>query len=403
MNETQQPRGSLGEVFIAFLKLGLMSFGGPIAHLGYFRDELVVRRKWIDEAGYLDLVALCQFMPGPASSQVGFSLGILRGRSLMGGILAWCGFTLPSALVLLAFALGAAAFTGPVADGFLHGLKLVAVAVVAQAIWGMVRNLTPDGTRGGIALAAILIVVFLDGSLGQIAAIVMGAASGLWLCQAEATKFSGHLHFPVRRSMALLSLALFAILLVAPAFLASLTGSQSIRLFDAFYRSGALVFGGGHVVLPLLQAEVVNPGWVSNQVFLAGYGLAQAVPGPLFTFAAYLGAMMGPSPSGIVGATIALIAVFLPGVLLIYGMLPFWDVLRRNAGAQAAMRGANAAVVGILGAALYSPVWTSAVLNPRDFALALTGFLALTVWNAPPWIVVVGLAALGTLAGVYLH
>ena len=391
---------SLSEVFRAFFKLGLLSFGGPIAHLGYFRDELVVRRKWLDEAGYVDLVALCQFMPGPASSQVGFSLGVLRGNSLLGGIIAWFAFTMPSALVLLAFALAAAAFTGPVADGFLHGLKLVAVAVVGQAIWGMARNLTPDRTRAGIALAAMAIVVFVAGSIGQIAAIGVGAIAGIKFCKVETHSQIGHLRFPVSRVAGLISLGLFAALLVLPPILAQVTGNQALKLFDAFYRSGALVFGGGHVVLPLLQAEVVNTGWVTPEIFLAGYGLAQAVPGPLFTFASYLGALMGPAPNGLLGAGIALVAVFLPGLLLIYGMLPFWDQVRGRKGAQAAMRGANAAVVGILAMALYDPVWTSAVLSPRDFLLALGGFLALTMWDAPPWMVVVGLAAAGIVIGL---
>ena len=391
-------RGTVGEVFIAFLKLGLTSFGGPIAHLGYYRDELVVRRQWLDESAYADLVALCQFLPGPASSQVGFSLGVWRGNGLLGGLAAWFAFTMPSALVMFAFAMGAAAFTGPVAEGFLHGLKLVAVAVVAQAIWGMSRTLTPDRARAGIALAAIAIVVLFAGSFGQIAAIAFGACAGLWLCRGETAPVSGHLNFPVTRRAGVITLVLFAALLLVPPVAASVIHSQGLALFDAFYRSGALVFGGGHVVLPLLQAQVVTPGWVSNEAFLAGYGLAQAVPGPLFTFAAYLGAVMGPAPNGLAGATIALVALLLPGMLLVYGMLPFWDAMRTRPAAQAAMRGTNAAVVGILGAALYNPVWTSAVATPRDFALALAGFLLLTVWKLPPWIVVVLLAGAGTLA-----
>jgi chromate transporter len=394
-------RGSPGEVFAAFLKLGLTSFGGPIAHLGYFRNEFVERRKWLNETAYADLVALCQFLPGPASSQVGFSLGILRGNGLLGGLAAWFAFTTPSALILFAFAMGAAAFTGPVAEGFLHGLKLVAVAVVAQAIWGMSLTLTPDRARAGIALAAIAIVVFFAGSFGQIAAIVLGACAGLWLRKGEvAPPVSGHLNFPVTRRAGVVALVLFAALLLTPPAVANTTGSQALALFDAFYRSGALVFGGGHVVLPLLQAQVVTPGWVSNEAFLAGYGLAQAVPGPLFTFAAYLGAVIGPPPNGPAGAAIALIAIFLPGMLLVYGMLPFWEAMRTRPAAQAAMRGTNAAVVGILGAALYNPVWTSAVLTPRDFALALTGFLLLTVWKMPPWVVVVFLAGAGVLSGL---
>ena len=391
-------RGTVGEVFTAFLKLGLTSFGGPIAHLGYFRDELVVRRQWLDESAFADLVALCQFLPGPASSQVGFSLGVLRGNGLWGGLAAWFAFTMPSALIMFAFAMGAAAFTGPVADGFLHGLKLVAVAVIAQAIWGMSRTLTPDRTRAGIALGAIAIVVLFAGSLGQIAAIALGACAGLWLCRGETAPVSGHLNFPVTPRAGVIALVLFAALLLIAPVIVSASHSQGLALFDAFYRSGALVFGGGHVVLPLLQAQVVTPGWVSNEAFLAGYGLAQAVPGPLFTFAAYLGAVTGPSPHGVAGATIALIALLLPGMLLVYGMLPFWDAMRTRPNAQAAMRGTNAAVVGILGAALYNPVWTSAVATPRDFALALAGFLLLTVWKLSPWIVVMLLAGAGTLA-----
>jgi chromate transporter len=391
-------RGTVGEVFAAFLKLGLTSFGGPIAHLGYYRDELVVRRQWLDESAFADLVALCQFLPGPASSQVGFSLGVLRGNGLWGGLAAWFAFTMPSALIMFAFAMGAAAFTGPVAEGFLHGLKLVAVAVIAQAIWGMSRTLTPDRTRAGIALGAIAIVVLFAGSFGQVAAIALGACAGLWLCRGEIAPVSGHLNFPVTPRAGVIALGLFAALLLIPPVVVSVSRSQGLALFDAFYRSGALVFGGGHVVLPLLQAQVVTPGWVSNEAFLAGYGLAQAVPGPLFTFAAYLGAVMGPSPHGIAGATIALVALLLPGMLLVYGMLPFWDAMRTRPNAQAAMRGTNAAVVGILGAALYNPVWTSAVATPRDFALALAGFLLLTVWKLSPWIVVVLLTGTGILA-----
>ena len=393
-------RGSTGEVFRVFLKLGVTSFGGPIAHLGYFRDELVVRRKWLNETAYADLVALCQFLPGPASSQVGFSLGVLRGNGLLGGLAAWLAFTLPSAVILFAFAVSAAAFVGPVANGILHGLKLVAVAVVAQAIWGMARTLTPDRSRASIALGGIVVIALFPGSLGQVTAIALGACAGLWLCQGEAAPVSGHLNFPVIRSGGIVALVLFGALLLIPPVVASVTSSQALALFDAFYRSGAFVFGGGHVVLPLLQAQVVAPGWVTNEAFLAGYGLAQAVPGPLFTFAAYLGAAMFPAPNGLTGAIIALVGLMLPGLLIIYGMLPFWDALRTRPAAQAAMRGTNAAVVGILGAALYNPVWTSAILTPRDFALALGGFLLLTVWRMPPWIVVALLAVAGGLSAL---
>ncbi len=386
---------SPGEVFRVFLKLGITSFGGPIAHLGYFRDELVVRRRWIDDAGYADLVALCQFLPGPASSQVGFALGLLRGGPL-GGLAAWAAFTLPSALLLVAFAFGANAFAGPVGAGLLHGLKIVAVAVVAQAVWGMARSLCPDRARAGIAVAAVLVVVFAGGSVGQIGAIVLGAVAGLGLCRGTPAATAGRLAFPVSPAAGAACLTVFGLLLLLLPVAAAALGSPGLALLDAFYRAGALVFGGGHVVLPLLQSEVVRPGLVTTDAFLAGYGAAQAVPGPLFTFAAYLGAVMRPEPNGLPGAAIALAGVFLPGLLLVVGALPFWDALRRRPPAQAAMRGANAAVVGVLGAALYDPVWTSAILSPHDFGLALVGFVLLTVWAAPPWLVVSLLAVGGT-------
>lgn len=393
------PHGTPGEVFSAFLKLGLTSFGGPIAHLGYFRDELVVRRKWIDEAGYADLVALCQFLPGPASSQVGFALGLLRGGPL-GALAAWTAFTLPSAILLVIFAMAATAFEGPVGAGLLHGLKVVAVAVVAQAVWGMAKSLTPDRERAGIALVAVLIVVFAAGAVGQIAAISVGALAGLALCRNGPVTGTTHLSFRVSRTVGTGCLVAFFLLLGGLPIVASAVGSQGLALFDSFYRSGSLVFGGGHVVLPLLQAEVVSSGWVTNDAFLAGYGAAQAVPGPLFTFAAYLGAVMSLAPNGILGAAICLAAIFVPGFLLLLGALPFWDGFRKQPMAQASMRGANAAVVGILGAALYNPVWTSAILSAHDFALALTGFLLLVVWKVPPWLVVLGmgLGAVGLAA-----
>ncbi|MFG1191767.1 chromate efflux transporter [Xanthobacter sp. YC-JY1] len=400
--------GSPGEVFRAFLKLGLMSFGGPIAHLGYFRAELVERRRWIDDAGYADLVALCQFLPGPASSQLGFALGLIRGGGFLGGLAAWAGFTLPSAILLAALALlssyvGMSALSGGVIGGILHGLKLVAVAVVAQAVWGMARTLAPDQPRAGIALSAIVMVTLAAGSFGQVAAIAMGAIAGLVLCRDETpaeTPASGHLPVPLSRRTGVILLVVFALLLVLPPVFKA--ASPYIGVFDSFYRSGALVFGGGHVVLPLLQAEVVTTGWVLPSQFLAGYGLAQAVPGPLFTFAAWLGAVMAPPAGGVTGAAVALVAVFLPGLLLVTGMLPFWGALRGQPLAQAAMRGANAAVVGILGAALYTPVFTGAVLRPMDFAAAVTGFLLLTVWKVPPLAVVVVLAVLGPfLTGLY--
>ena len=389
-------KGTPGEVFVAFLKLGLTSFGGPIAHLGYFRDELVVRRKWIDDAGYGDLVALCQFLPGPASSQVGFALGLLRGGPL-GALAAWVGFTLPSAFLLVIFAIAATSFDGPIGTGVLHGLKVVAVAIVAQAVWGMAKSLTPDRERASIALASVLVAVFAVGAAGQIAAITLGALAGLVLCRSGPVSGSAHISFGVSRTYGIACLIAFFLLLGVLPIIASVAGSQGLSMFDAFYRSGSLVFGGGHVVLPLLQAEVVTPGWVTNDAFLTGYGAAQAAPGPLFAFAAYLGAVIWPSSNGILGALICLVAIFLPGFLLLVGALPFWDSFRKRHLAQAAMRGANATVVGILGAALYSPVWTSAILTVYDFALALTGFILLVVWKAPPWIVVASMAAAGTL------
>lgn len=386
------PPGSAGEVFRVFLKLGLTSFGGPVAHLGYFHDEFITRRKWIDEAGYADLVALCQFLPGPASSQVGFAMGLLRGGPI-GALAAWAAFTLPSALLLVLFAFGASAFGVPVGVGIVHGLKIVAVAVVAQAVLVMARTLAPDRQRASIAVAAVLVVVFAAGSVGQIAAIVMGSLAGLWLCRGGGAPSAGHLMFAVPKCVSFAALALFFLMLFLLPVVAAAAASQGLALFDAFYRTGALVFGGGHVVLPLLEAEVVRPGWVSEDAFLAGYGAAQAVPGPLFTFAAYLGAVMGPGTSGVGAAAIALLAIFLPGFLLLIGALPFWDAFRTQPLAQSAMRGANAAVVGILGAALYDPVWTSAILDPYDFALALSGFVLLTVWKVSPWVVVLLLSS----------
>jgi chromate transporter len=390
--------GGAREVLAAFLKLGLTSFGGPIAHLGYFREAFVVRRRWLDETAFADLVALCQFLPGPASSQVGFALGLLR-AGWKGALAAWAAFTLPSAIALLLFAYGASALGGKLGAGLLHGLKLVAVAIVAQAVTGMARSLCPDARRAGIALAAVFLVTLAGGAAGQIGAIVAGGVAGLVLCRGAPKTAPGHLP-PVgvsRRTGALLLALVAALLVLPPLLLATPFGGQGLALFEAFYRSGALVFGGGHVVLPLLREAVVAPGWVSDDAFLAGYGAAQAVPGPLFTFAAYLGAVAATPPNGLVGAAIAMLAIALPGLLLVAGALPFWDAFRRRALAQAAMRGTNAAVVGILGAALYDPVWVSAVQDRWDFALAAAGFVLLTVARAPPLAVVLA-TALAALA-----
>jgi chromate transporter len=387
-------RGSAPEVLGIFLKLGLSCFGGPIAHIGYFRDEFVVRRKWIDEHAFADLVGLCQFLPGPASSQVGFSIGLMR-AGYLGALAAWTGFTLPSAAALVLFAYGAEALNGPVGSGLLHGLKLTAVAIVAQAVWGMARNLCPDRDRASIAVTAALIVLLSTSSIAQIAAIALGGLAGLWLCRSDATAPSGHVEMPVSRTAGLLALAIFLLLLVGLPVLRGLTGSTGVALFDAFYRSGALVFGGGHVVLPLLREAFVAPGWLSDDAFLAGYGAAQAVPGPLFTFAAYLGTVVAPEPHGLVGAILGLAGIFLPGMLVLLGALPFWDAFRNRAGARAMMRGVNAAVVGVLGAALYNPVWTTTVHSPRDFGIALLGFVLLVAWRVPPLVVVAFSAAAG--------
>ncbi len=385
------------EVLLTFLKLGLTSFGGPIAHLGYFREEIVVRRRWIEDAGYTDLVALCQFLPGPASSQVGFSLGLIR-AGYWGGLAAWTGFTLPSAVLMVAFAYGARALIArPIGIGLLHGLKLVAVAIVAQAVWGMARTLCPDRQRASIACVATLMILFSTSSVAQIGTILMGGIAGLWLCRAVPPASTGSVAVPVSRTVGLVALCGFFVLLAGLPALRGLSGSQGVALFEAFYRSGALVFGGGHVVLPLLRDAFVTPGWVSDNTFLAGYGAAQAVPGPLFTFAAYLGAVVGPPPHGLTGAALGLIGIFLPGMLILIGTLPFWETFRARTDAQAAMRGINAAVVGLLGAALYNPLWTSSVKSSGDFAVALIGFVLLTMWRAPPLLVVV-IGAVGGMA-----
>ncbi len=388
--------GSPLEVLLVFFKLGVSCFGGPIAHIGYFREEFVVRRRWLDEQAYIDLVALCQFLPGPASSQVGFSIGLTR-AGYLGALAAWTGFTLPSAIALVLFAYGAGALSGDVGTGLLHGLKLVAVAIVAQAVWGMARTLCPDRERASVAAVAALIILFSTSSIAQIGAIALGGIAGLWLCRGAPPVAAGHVAIPVSRRTGLVALTIFFVLLGGLPLVLRFGNMPAVALFDAFYRSGALVFGGGHVVLPLLRQAFVAPGWVSDNSFLAGYGAAQAVPGPLFTFAAYLGTVVSPSPHGIAGAALGLVGIFLPGILILLGTLPFWDTFRKRAGAQAMMRGVNAAVVGLLGAALYNPVWTSSVNAPGDFGVALVGFVLLTVWRAPPLLVVV-VSAIGGVA-----
>jgi chromate transporter len=375
-------------VFLAFLRLGLTSFGGPIAHLGYFRDEFVTRRRWLSERSYADLVALCQFLPGPASSQVGMAIGLSR-AGLGGALAAWVGFTLPSALALILFALGMSAWGDVMPAGFLHGLKVVAVAVVAQAVWSMARNLCTDTARISIAVVAACVSLLLPNTWGQLGIIAVAAVVGLLLFKPIQGSAHEALPMPVTRRTGLILLLLFFGLLFGLPLLAQAWPNQTLALVDAFYRAGSLVFGGGHVVLPLLQLEVVPRGWVSNDIFLAGYGAAQAVPGPLFTFAAFLGASMSTSPGGWMGGLVCLLAIFLPSFLLVAGALPFWEQLRRQVRAQAALAGVNAAVVGLLLAALYQPVWISAVLKPEDFGLALLAFAALMFWKLPPWLVVI--------------
>lgn len=386
------PRPGAFDIFRIFLRLGLTSFGGPIAHLGYFRRLFVTRLRWLDEAAYADLVGLCQFLPGPASSQVGFALGVSQG-GWRGGLAAWAGFTLPSALLLFLFAMLQASIQGPAALAVLHGLKLVAVAVVAQAVWGMAQTLTPDFKRVLIAAVAALLVGVMLGSIGQIGAILFGALAGLAFCRGLAFSNSPEDAIAPGRKTGLACLALFFLLLLLLPVLAGLARDHALAVFAAFYRSGALVFGGGHVVLPLLREAVVAPGWISQSDFLAGYGAAQAVPGPLFTVSAYLGALLKGDPHGVTGALLALTGIFLPGILILMGTLPFWHGLRARPLPRAALAGVNAAVVGILAAALYDPLWTSAVRDGRDAALAAAGFLLLVAVKMPPWVVVLGLVA----------
>jgi len=381
-------------VFFIFLRLGLTSFGGPIAHLGNFRAELVERRGWLSDRAYADLVALCQFLPGPASSQVGMALGLLR-AGYAGALAAWAGFTLPSAIALILFALAMANFGGILAQGALHGLKVVAAAVVAQAVWGMARSLCPDASRVTLMAVSACVVLLVPSAWTQIGVIACAGVAGLVMF--KPTPASAHEPSPrmISHRAGVIWLSLFFILLAGLPITARLWPGQSLELIDAFYRAGSLVFGGGHVVLPLLQAEVVPTGWVGNEAFLAGYGAAQAVPGPLFTFSAFLGASMNAEPSGWAGGLLCLFAVFLPSFLLVAGALPFWERLRRNERTEAALTGINAVVVGLLLAALYQPVWTSSILGAKDFALALVAFICLTFWKLPPWLVVAGCGATG--------
>jgi len=391
-NAGDSPGGSALEVLGVATRLGLTSFGGPVAHLGYFREEYVRRRRWITEDAYADIVALCQLLPGPTSSQVGVAIGILR-AGLPGAVAAWLGFTLPSAILLVAFAFGLQRL-GVGDAGWLHGLKIAAVAVVANAVWGMARSLAPDRERATIAIVSAIVVLAWSGAPGQVLVIVIAGLIGSRLLSGASGEARESLPPVIGRRTAIASMILFFVLLGGLPVLRQVVTNPALVLFDSFFRVGSLVFGGGHVVLPLLQAEVVPPGWVTNEEFVAGYGAAQAVPGPLFTFAAYLGAVRHESPNGIAGAALALVAIFLPTFLMVVGALPFLRALRSRAGFQAALRGINAAVVGLLLAALYHPVWTSAIKTPADFALSLVAFALLALWNAPAWLVVV-IAAFG--------
>ncbi len=391
--------GTAFEVLAVFTRLGLTSFGGPVAHLGYFRAEVVERRRWMEDREYADLVALCQFLPGPASSQVGIGIGYRR-AGVLGALAAWLGFTLPSALALVAFAFGIAA-VGDVADAaWLRGLLIVAVAVVAHAVKGMAAQLTPDRPRVTVALLAAMAALVWVNAAAQVAIIAVGALLGVTLLRGleapaadrqrvdRRAASSGRVIGGLSRRAAVALLAVFAALLVALPLARQATPDQGLAVADAFYRTGSLVFGGGHVVLPLIRAEVVPAGWVDDATFIAGYGAAQAVPGPLFTFSAFLGAATAPGAQGVWLATVALVAVFVPSFLLVLGVLPYWEALRRRAGVRRALVGVNAAVVGLLLAALYDPVATSAIRAPLDAALVLAAYLALAVWKLPPWLVV---------------
>ncbi|WP_232380913.1 chromate transporter [Paenibacillus tianjinensis] len=386
--------GALLEVLRVSAKLGLTSFGGPVAHLGYFHDEYIRRRKWMDERSYADLVALCQFLPGPASSQVGIGIGVVR-AGLLGGLVAWLGFTLPSVIALVAFAFLLQGYDIGSA-GWIHGLKIVAVAIVAHAILGMGQKLTPDRNRVTIAVIGAAITLSWQTAFSQVLIIVAAGIAGLWLYRKKAAEGTPDLQIPISRTLGAVCLVLFFVLLAGLPLLRGAGEAGWLAMFDSFYRSGSLVFGGGHVVLPLLEREVVPAGWVSQEEFLAGYGATQAVPGPLFTFAGYLGTMAG----GIFGAVVAIFGIFLPAFLLVIGALPFWNGLRNSPKIQGALVGINAAVVGILLAAWYDPLWTTAILEPSDFALAVILFVMLFFWKLPPWVVVVAGAAGGMLLGV---
>ncbi|MCL9685259.1 chromate efflux transporter [Legionella maioricensis] len=384
------------DVFLIFLRLGLTSFGGPVAHLGYFREEFVERRQWLNEHAYSDLVALCQLLPGPASSQVGIAIGLSR-AGYLGAVVSWLGFTLPSALILVLIAFGLTKIGNALDAGWLHGLKIIAVAVVAQAVWQMSKTLCPDLIRKLFAVVAALIAVLFPNAWGQVGVILSGGLIG-WLLLKNAPLFP-HVHLPIKISKCsgIIALSLFFTLLILLPLLSASTHNNFFYICEGFFRAGSLVFGGGHVVLPLLQSVVVPAGLITNELFLAGYGAAQAGPGPLFSFAAYLGAILKLAPNGLLGASTCLIAIYLPSFLIVIGVLPFWEQLRRYQAMKQAMQGINAVVVGLLLAALYNPVWTNAIYNAVDFCVALGAFLLLNFWKFPSWVVVLIGAGIGQI------
>ncbi|MCK0470957.1 chromate transporter [Halalkalibacter sp. APA_J-10(15)] len=397
MQETKPKWRILLEIFLISTRLGLTSFGGPVAHLGYFHEEYVRRRKWMDEKSYADLVALCQFLPGPASSQVGMGIGLMRG-GLIGGVISFIGFTFPSVVVLILFALVLLQY-GALDAGWIQGLKIVAVVVVAHAILGMAKNLTPDVKRKTIAMAAVVIVLIWQAVFSQVVVILGAAVVGYLLYRNQKIDDSAAgRSFPITRRVGTFCLLLFVGLLISLPILRELTSSTLVAMIDSFYRAGSLVFGGGHVVLPLLEREFVPTGWLTEEQFLAGYGAAQAVPGPLFTFASYIGAVM----NGWLGGIIATVAIFTPAFLLVFGALPFWDQLRRNEKVKGALMGVNAAVVGILLAALYDPIFTSAITTSVDFSFAVLLFGMLVFWKLPPWVVVLTGAIGGSLLAIFI-
>lgn len=376
---------TLTEVFIVFLKLGVTSFGGPIAHIGYFRDEFVTRRKWLSEHVFGEFVTLCQFLPGPTSSQIGFLIGLHRGGA-SGALLAWLGFTAPSAVIMMLVALGTVHFDGSLAQSALHGLKLVAVIIVMQALWSMSQSLTPDRIRMTIALSGAAMILLAGHPAFQVLAIAAGAVLGIALCRTPQSSSEQDVSFRISRRAAVFALIIFCILLFGFTTLANL--SPIIGFMAKFFQSGSLVFGGGHVVLPLLEQEFVATGAIDKSLFLAGYGATQAVPGPLFTFASYLGVLADNGPRGIFGGLIATLMIFLPGFLLVIVILPFWGRVRENRTVRSAISGANAAVVGVLGAALYQPIWTSSITRPSDLVIMLTGYVLLVSWRLPVWAIV---------------